>query len=698
MFFSNVKSQDSLFIFTFPDRNKFDISVKATVQKQNNNYFYNYKINSALTSEQNIAYFIVFFEKKIRNINSPPHWNGLFNKNKARVAWGSDDSEYDILPGSGLDGYGYQSEGLPSIQLFLSRAFVKIPPLPEEPDSTVNSSIFDTSKMGKTISPKAPPDPFIHTAFLDTLVSYTQQSYELQWINNENMSNKYIDYFNNTKTFLQNEDSLNASLTLQTLLQDVEQDSGSVLISEVYALLRYNTEYLLEKLPQIQESGLPVKLIDSQGQLLEGGSLQYYEGGWKEAVDHGNGIFSVDTEKETIKLRMTYAYASQDLDNVVVGIDTAVFQTMAAEVHLKNSQGELMDEGTVKYYSGGWRDFGVTSSGVVNKELLPNSYKFRMTYAFASNDLTQNIADDPAVVFQTVPVQVELRDSQDQLMEEGAVKYYSGGWRDFGVTSGGVASKELLPNSYKFCMTYAFASNDLTQDVSDNTTVVFQTVPVQVELRDSQGQLMDEGSVKYYAGGWRDFGVTSGGVVTKELLSNNYKFRMTYAFASNDLTQNIGGDPAVVFQTVPAQVELRDSQGQLMDEGTVKYYAGGWRDFGITTQGTAKKELLSNNYKFRMTYSFGSIDKTQDIGTDPDIPFSTVLAQVRVSDQQDQPVDNVEVKYYSGGWRNLGITINGEAEKQLLPLNYKFRITYIGQAQEKQQNLSENSIVEFQVE
>ena len=73
---------------------------------------------------------------------------------------------------------------------------------------------------------------------------------------------------------------------------------------------------------------------------------------------------------------------------------------------------------------------GVTSRGLAVKELLTNSYKFRMTYAFASNDLTQDIVADPVVTFQTVQTSVELRDSQNQLMDEGSVKYYSGGWRD----------------------------------------------------------------------------------------------------------------------------------------------------------------------------------------------------------------------------------------------------------------------------
>ncbi len=131
------------------------------------------------------------------------------------------------------------------------------------------------------------------------------------------------------------------------------------------------------------------------------------------------------------------------------------------------------------------------------------------------------------------------------------------------------------------------------------------------------------------------------------------------------------------------------------DQGTVQYYSGGWREFGTTTNGVSNKELLPNNYTFRMTHEFISNDKAQNIGTNSTVTFSTVLCTIRVKDSQNQPVNNALASYYSGGWRQIGTTVNGEITKELLPTNLTFRISSGSIQQDKTQNLSTNSIVDF---
>jgi hypothetical protein len=484
----------------------------------------------------------------------------------------------------------------------------------------LKENLQTNSFRGITICSSVPNDPFIHIEFLDTLTSFVARSRELGWITTQSTSDKYLSYFATAKIGSQQNNIAAVRLALNNVLRDVDIDSSSTLSSEAYALLRFNTEYLLEHLPK-PSSGCNVKLINSSGTRLAGGTLQYYEGSWKNAVNNNDGTFSIASSAKTLSLRMTYEYGSQTKSNVAITSDTIVFQTVNAQIRLQDSQGNAIDTGSVQYYAGAWRNLGTTTNGVASKELLPGSYSFRMAYAYASKDKQQ--------------------------------------------------------------------------DIGASHTVVFQTVNAAVQLKNSLGNLIDQGTVQYYAGAWRNLGTTTNGTATIELLPNNYSFRMTYAYASKDKQQDIGVDPGVVFQTVNASVQLKSSQGSLIDQGTVQYYSGAWRSFGTTSGGTASKELLPNNYSFRMTNEYVSSDKSQDLSANPVVGFSTVLCTIRVKNAQNQPVNNATASYYSGAWRTIGTTVNGEVTKDLLPMNLTFRVKSGAAQQDKTQNILTNGLVEF---
>ncbi len=371
--------------------------------------------------------------------------------------------------------------------------------------------------------------------------------------------------------------------------------------------------------------------------------------------------------------------------------------TPVTTVFLKDSQGTGLSDGRVQYYSKGWNDFGVTDNeGKATRDLPPGKYNFRMTFGGASIDKQQDITANPTATFQTVQITAELRDSTGQLMDTGTVQYYAAGWKPFGTTTGGTVKKELLPKNYNFRMDYGSASVDKQQDIMANPTVTFQTMSVMAELRDSTGQLMDSGTVQYYAAGWKPFGITSGGTVKKELLPKNYNFRMAYESASNDKAQDVGTNPVITFQTTSVTAELRDSTGQLMDIGTVQYYAAGWKPFGITSGGTVSKELLPGNYNFRMGYGSASIDKQQDITANPTVTFQTVQVTAELRDSAGQPMDTGMVQYYAAGWKPFGTTSAGMASKELLPGTYNFRMVFGGGSDDEQQDIIVNPMVVFQ--
>ena len=112
-----------------------------------------------------------------------------------------------------------------------------------------------------------------------------------------------------------------------------------------------------------------------------------------------------------------------------------MFQTTKVTIQLKDSNGAFMDSGTVQYRTTGWHSMGSTSGGQVSKELLPGSYTFRMTYTFAHEKKSQDIAADSTVVFQTGQVH----------SDSGRCTYYNaGGWHAF------TQDMQLLPDTYTF--------------------------------------------------------------------------------------------------------------------------------------------------------------------------------------------------------------------------------------------------------
>ncbi len=405
------------------------------------------------------------------------------------------------------------------------------------------------------------PDSSISILTLkDTLTSYIDQCYAYSWLRDNNYLNDLSNKIISAKNYLMQSDSIDCAKEIksfQTSIRQVYSDSAGsypkYVSSDGYKFLYYYSQYILDRLPSVP-TGLPVKLVSSTGTNLTGSSLQYYDGTWKDAVNNNDGTFSVDTKLTKVSLRMTYEYGSQTLSNVAVGRDTIIFRTVNTQIKIQNSSGVAIDTGKVQYYAGAWRDFGTTTNGVATKELLPNNYSFRMTYAYASNDKQQNIGTDPNVIFQTVNANVQLKNSLGNLIDQGTVQYYAGAWRDFGTTTNGVATKELLPNNYSFRMTYEFVSKDIAQNIGTNSVVSFSTVLCTVRVKDIQGQSLSDADTKYYSGAWREIGMTSAnGEVSKELLPANLTFRVNYGTLHQDKTQNLSANNIVDFTVTTGQ-------------------------------------------------------------------------------------------------------------------------------------------------
>lgn len=333
-----------------------------------------------------------------------------------------------------------------------------------------------------------------------------------------------------------------------------------------------------------------VVLVDSTGAGLAGAVVTYYQGSWQPfGVTGADGQARLALPAGSYSFRVEFGGGSLQKTQYTGTNPVVSFQTVNVAVRLRDSAGSPLDSGTADYYAGSWRPFGVTSGGEARREMLPTSYSFAMTYLGGRVQVTQNVALNAVVTFQTRLVTTRLRNSLGAPLDTGVADYYAGSWRPFGTTQGGEVSRELLPTSYSFAMTYEGGRVQATQNVSVDPIVTFQTREVVVSLRGSTGLPLDGGVAEYYAGSWRSFGTTAAGETRKELLPSSYSFAIKWAGGRVQLTQNVASVPTVAFQTGAV----------FSDSGTcTSYYATSWRPFA---QGI---ELLPGTYPF--SFSSGS--------------------------------------------------------------------------------------------
>ena len=450
-----------------------------------------------------------------------------------------------------------------------------------------------------------------------------------------------------------------------------------------------------------------VRLVNSSGNGIAGGVVEYFSAGWKPfGTTNAAGQASSVLAPGTYSFAINYGGMRIQLSQNTATSPVVTFQTRAVQVRLRNSQNNPLDTGTVQYFASGWKQFGTgtTSGGLASMELLPATYPFSMTYGGQLNQISQDISSNPVITFQTRAIQVRLRNSQGNPLDTGTVQYFASGWKPFGAgtTSGGVASMELLPATYPFSMTYSGQLVQISQDVLLNPVVSFQTVAVQVRLRNSLNNPLDTGTVQYFASGWKQFGAgtTSGGLASMELFPAIYSFSMTYGGQRNQTSQDTAQNPVVTFQTSAVQVWLRDSQNSPLDTGTVQYFASGWKPFGTgaTSGGVTTMELLPANYSFSMTYGGQPNQLSQDTSVNPVVTFQTKAVQVWLRDSQNNPLDTGLVEYFASGWKPFGTgsTSGGRATMELLPANYAFAMNYAGARVQANQDISLNPSTTFQ--
>lgn len=153
---------------------------------------------------------------------------------------------------------------------------------------------------------------------------------------------------------------------------------------------------------------------------------------------------------------------------------------------------------------------------------------------------------------------ITLVDSQDAPVQGAKVYLGVGGWPYIGETDAageldyeydGAANMRVRMTAPNHGGTQ---TSDL-QDVTGNPNFDFETSEIEIQLKDSAGNLTDGGIVKINDGGWPVIGTTGddgpGTVKHEHFLPYTRTFRMSYNGPTEEKSQDIGTDPIVIFQT-----------------------------------------------------------------------------------------------------------------------------------------------------
>lgn len=280
---------------SFPSAKEINVKVYGNVVPIQNRFEYRYKIQSLPTSVQDVWSFGIEYSPDVIGGEfpalglSPTGWTGGKIVDSNVYDWGSSFPDM-IKPGNSLSGFRFPSSGLPGIVTFYAWGWVNPPEFPEgmAPEEPLpGEDIFENSFKGKTLGPTAPPADFKPLDFLNHIISLKHEAYNLGWIiqgkdddkgkkdDEEKGIMKSLDEkLNKAKKKLEKGDTKEAIEKLKSFIHEVEalykedkedehgdkdkkdkdEDKDKEdhrhehITSEAYALLKYNAQYLIERL------------------------------------------------------------------------------------------------------------------------------------------------------------------------------------------------------------------------------------------------------------------------------------------------------------------------------------------------------------------------------------------------------------------------------------------------------------------
>ncbi|MBN1195390.1 MAG: hypothetical protein JXA08_08630, partial [Methanomicrobiaceae archaeon] len=349
-------------------------------------------------------------------------------------------------------------------------------------------------------------------------------------------------------------------------------------------------------------------------------------------------------------------------------------------VMLIDSVGAGIAGAEVEYEQGGWIAFGVTdANGTARRSLEPGIYSFRVVYEDCVCSTSHNITENPGVLFQTDNATVLLKTAEGAGLAGGTVEFFNGNWTGFGTTGhDGSTSREMLPGTYPVRVHYEGAVLE---------TILTTSVPL--ECTTTSVTLHFPGTIRFNAGGWRAFTQPS-----MELLPGTYACTFD-GYETNISVNNSAVEKSIFILLLEGQAApgLSGGTGQYSLSGTWHTLPGNTNTSGVLV---GAPDGSPGRLNVRMTYANATLQKRQDIRTNPVFRFATTTVTVRSADSEGRGIGNDDVLYAADGWHTFGTTgADGNTTLELLPKTYTFRLISNGTTRNQVQDIGIDPLVIF---
>jgi len=220
------------------------VEAQVTFDSTRKDYWYEYILHSLKGSPREVRDFEVVFDPSL------PFSDFTAPKTKPNpwIAWAwrrERNPEYWERAGRPLRWYGFLTFG-ESLAGFSFRSPI-LPGIVHCWSMVIIPHARLVFLGGNTLGPVAPPDTFDPQKFLGRLSSMIDESLKEGWIEDGNVVQDLEKGLESARGAVKSGDEKQLESTLRDLLEKVEKEKGRSLLSEAYALLKYNVQYWLDQ-------------------------------------------------------------------------------------------------------------------------------------------------------------------------------------------------------------------------------------------------------------------------------------------------------------------------------------------------------------------------------------------------------------------------------------------------------------------